>query len=95
MTNGWTSDELQQIGTTRELHVASRRTDGTLRAWVPIWVVCVGPHVFVRTWYRRKTGWFGQIIDSHRAHPRAWLGSRRHNRRRRRRDRRDASTYRP
>jgi len=67
MSVAWTPHELNQIGTARELHVASKRADGTLRAWVPIWVVRVGPHVFVRTWYRRDTGWFGHVITSHRA----------------------------
>ena len=37
------------------------------RRWVPIWVVCVGEHVYVRTWYRRESGWFGDVVDSRRA----------------------------
>jgi hypothetical protein len=41
--------------------------DGTLRRWVPIWVVSTGGQVYVRTWYRRETGWFGQVLASHRA----------------------------
>jgi hypothetical protein len=38
-----------------------------MHRWVPIWVVCVGRDVFVRTWYRRPSGWFGQVQRSHRA----------------------------
>jgi hypothetical protein len=63
----WTPDELQRIGRTRELEIASRRADGALRRWMPIWVVSTGGQVYVRTWYRRETGWFGQVLASHRA----------------------------
>jgi hypothetical protein len=67
MTATWTPEELQQIGAAHELQIASRRADGTLRRWVPIWVVSTGGKVYVRTWYRRETGWFGQVLASHRA----------------------------
>jgi hypothetical protein len=30
-------------------------------------VVSTGGQVYVRTWYRRETGWFGQVLASHRA----------------------------
>ena len=63
----WTPDELQRIGEAHELEIASRRADGTLRRWVPIWVVSTGGQVYVRTWYRRDTGWFGQVLASGRA----------------------------
>jgi hypothetical protein len=49
MTASWGPDELREIGTARELQIASRRPDGTLRAWVPVWVVCTGGLVYVRT----------------------------------------------
>ena len=67
MTATWTPEELQRIGAARELQIASRRADGTLRGWVPIWVVSTGGQVYVRTWYRRETGWFGQVVASYRA----------------------------
>ncbi|WP_203834280.1 DUF2255 family protein [Winogradskya humida] len=60
----WTADEVGLIGAAGELEIAVRRTDGSLRRWVPIWVVCVGPQVYVRSWYRRDTGWFGQVLRS-------------------------------
>src|SRR5580698_3762864 len=63
----WTPDELRRIGAAPELEIASRRADGALRRWVPIWVVSTGGQVYVRTWYRRETGWFGQVLASHRA----------------------------
>jgi len=67
VTSTWTPDDLQRIGTAHELQIATRRADGTLRRWVPIWVVSTGGQVYVRTWYRRDTGWFGQVLASPRA----------------------------
>jgi hypothetical protein len=67
MTVAWSPDELERIGTAEELHVATKRADGTLRREVPIWVVSAKGQVYVRTWYRRDNGWFGHAVDSRRA----------------------------
>lgn len=67
MTATWSPDELQRIGSAQELEIAVKRADGTVRRWVSIWVVCVGDQVYVRTWYRRETGWFGHVLDSRQA----------------------------
>ena len=67
MTTAWSAKELEHIGSAEELQIAIKRADGTLRRWVPIWVVCVGGRVYVRTWYRRDNGWFGQVLGSRRA----------------------------
>jgi hypothetical protein len=67
MTVAWSPDELERIDTAEELHIASKRADGTLRREVPIWVVRAGGQVYVRTWYRRDSGWFGHVVDSRRA----------------------------
>ena len=67
MTAAWSPEELERIGEAEELGIAAKRADGTLRRWVPIWVVCVGEQVYVRTWHRRHNGWFGQVLDSRRA----------------------------
>jgi hypothetical protein len=63
----WSPDDLERIGLAGELEIAVKRADGTPRRWVPIWVVCVGEQVYVRTWYRRETGWFGHALSSRRA----------------------------
>ena len=63
MTASWSGEQLDRISGSGELQIASRRADGTLRSSVPIWVVCVDDGVYVRTWYRRTTGWFGHLID--------------------------------
>lgn len=67
MTTAWSTEDLEQIGRAEELEIATKRADGTLRRWVPIWVVCVGDQVYVRTWYRRDNGWFGHALGSRRA----------------------------
>jgi hypothetical protein len=67
MTVAWTPDELERIGRAEELHIAAKRPDGTLRREVPIWVVRAGAQVYVRTWYRRDSGWFGHVLQSRQA----------------------------
>lgn len=67
MTVSWSPDELRLLNAAGELRIAVRRSDGSLRQWVPIWVVCAGGQVYVRTWYRRDTGWFGHALRSRRA----------------------------
>jgi hypothetical protein len=67
MATSWTPEQLKRIDESDELQIASWRADGTRRQWVPIWVVRVDRQVYVRTWHRRPTGWFGHVLDSHRA----------------------------
>lgn len=59
----WNDDELGRVGDAEELQLASRRSDGTLRPYVTMWVVRVGADLYVRSahgpanpWYRRATG---------------------------------------
>jgi hypothetical protein len=67
MTVAWSPDELERIGRAEELQIAAKRADGTLGREVPIWVVRAGGQVYVRTWYRRDSGWFGHVVESRRA----------------------------
>ncbi len=67
MALDWSPPELERIGAAEELEIAARSPDGTLRRWTPVWVVCAGGHVYVRTWYRRDSGWFGRVLESGRA----------------------------
>jgi hypothetical protein len=53
----WTSDELGRIEATQELEIAPRRRDGTLRKFVPIWVVRVDGELYVRAAYGPGSGW--------------------------------------
>ena len=51
---GWTSEELDRIGTAQELEVTSLRADGTLRQPVTIWVIREGDDLYVRSWRGRS-----------------------------------------
>ena len=58
----WPRDELERIGDAKELQLASRRPDGSLRPYVTMWVVRAGDGLYVRSaygpgnpWYRRAT----------------------------------------
>jgi hypothetical protein len=63
----WTPEQLALVDVARELEIAVSRADGTLLPWTPIWVVHVVGDVYVRTWYRRDTGWFGLALSTKRA----------------------------
>jgi hypothetical protein len=39
VSTGWTEDELRRVGNATELELASRRSDGSLRPFVIMWVV--------------------------------------------------------
>ncbi len=54
----WTSDELNRIGTAEELKIASRRSDGTLRNPVTIWVARYDDDLYVRSVNGRTSVWF-------------------------------------
>jgi hypothetical protein len=54
----WTADELARIARSEELQVASRRSDGSLRPFVTIWVVRSGDDLYVRSAYGPEAGWF-------------------------------------
>lgn len=47
-----------------ELEIAAPRVGGEPGRWTPIWVVVVGAEVFVRTWVKRTTGWYGRAVHS-------------------------------
>ena len=67
MASAWTAEQLQHIDATPELEISSGPDDGKPRRWLPIWVVRVDGQVYVRTWYRRSTGWFGRAVASRTA----------------------------
>ena len=61
---GWTADELSTIGKADELQITSRRSDGSLRPYVTIWVVRSGDDVYVRSAYGHENGWFQRALTS-------------------------------
>ena len=64
----WTSDELSKIGAAEELHIQSRRRDGTLRNPVTIWVVRHGDDLYVRSVNGRTGAWFRGAQVRHEGH---------------------------
>ena len=68
----WTSDELNKVGNAEELRIASRRSDGTLRKPVIIWVVRVGDDLYVRCVNGREGAWFRGVLTRHEG--RIWAG---------------------
>ncbi|SKB08877.1 DUF2255 family protein [Aeromicrobium choanae] len=60
----WTPDELERIGEAEELHIASRRKDGTLRPFIIIWVVRVDEDVYVRSAYGTDNPWYRRAVAS-------------------------------
>jgi hypothetical protein len=60
----WTSEELAKIGNAEELAIASRRSDGTLRPFVTIWVVGTGGNLYVRSVRGRSGTWFRRALTA-------------------------------
>lgn len=63
---GWSPDELHAFTSALEIEVSAPRRDGSAGRWVPIWVAVAEDEVFVRTWRRRETGWYGGAVRSGR-----------------------------
>ncbi len=67
--NGWSDDELSTIDGTHEVDIATRRSDGTLRAARIVWIARYDDAVYVRSvngttaaWYRGvQTRQVGQL----------------------------------
>jgi hypothetical protein len=62
--SAWTVDELARIGKADELQITSRRSDGSLRPYVTIWVVRSGDDLYVRSAYGHQNGWFKRALSS-------------------------------
>lgn len=60
-------EHLRHLAGLRELEIAAPTADGRPGVWTPIWVVVVADRVYVRTWRRRDTGWYGRAIAASRA----------------------------
>ncbi len=54
----WAKDDLNRIGKAEELQISPRRSDGTLRKPVTIWVVPLGDSLYVRSVNGRTAAWF-------------------------------------
>jgi hypothetical protein len=68
---GWSAEELERIGSARELELAAQRPDGRLRDAVTIWVVRTGDELYVRSWHGPESAWFRGVQRTHEGHIRA------------------------
>jgi hypothetical protein len=64
----WTPSELDAIGEAEELRIRSRRTDGTLRRPVIVWVVRVEDALYVRAVGGPDSPWFRGTQTRHEGH---------------------------
>lgn len=62
--SAWSGEQLRLLSQAIEIEVLAPRRDGGFGRWTPIWVVVAGADVFVRTWHRRETGWYGGAVRS-------------------------------
>jgi len=60
----WTEEELSSIGESNELQLASKRSDGTLRPYVTMWVVRAGDDLYVRSAYGPDNPWYRRARSS-------------------------------
>lgn len=67
----WNSDEIDAVGTATELLITTRRADGSLRSWTPIWAVRVGDELYVRSWKGEAGAWYRHALRAGRARMRA------------------------
>ncbi|MBC2640857.1 MULTISPECIES: DUF2255 family protein [unclassified Rhodococcus (in: high G+C Gram-positive bacteria)] len=63
----WHSDQLDTIGHTEELHISSYRNDGSLRHWIPIWVVRVADDLYIRSAFGPDGGWYRNAMRNNTA----------------------------
>lgn len=62
--SSWSPEQLRLLTDALEIEVSAPRLDGGFGRWTPIWTVVAGTEVFVRTWHRRETGWYGGAVRS-------------------------------
>ena len=61
----WTPDELDTIGDTGEVDVATRRRDGSLRSDRIVWVVRHGDAIYVRSVNGTDAAWYRGVQTRH------------------------------
>lgn len=62
--SAWNANDLDRIGRTDELELASRRPDASLRPYVTMWVVRDGDDLDVRSAHCADNGWYHRAVES-------------------------------
>jgi hypothetical protein len=65
VSNGWGADEVSTINTTSEVDIATRRSDGTLRATRIVWIVRHDDAVYVRSVNGTTAAWYRGVQTRH------------------------------
>jgi hypothetical protein len=63
--NGWSADELSTIDGTGEVEIATRRSDGALRAARIVWIVRHDDAVYVRSVNGTTAAWYRGVQTRH------------------------------
>jgi hypothetical protein len=64
-SNGWRAGELSTIDGNGEVEIATRRSDGTLRAARSVWIVRHGHAVYVRSVNGTTASWYRGVQTCH------------------------------
>ena len=57
----WTRDDLERYSTPDELHISSRRDDGSFSRPVTIWMVAVGDDLYARSVHGSDVPWYQAV----------------------------------
>jgi len=60
----WAPEELASITKASELRIASYRSDGSLRPFIPIWHSALDGALYVRSAHGPENGWFRRALTS-------------------------------
>lgn len=66
-----TDIDLDRVAAADELEITTARSDGSLRPWVPIWLVRVGNDLYIRSYRGDRGAWYRHATDAGRARIRA------------------------
>jgi hypothetical protein len=58
MTTPWPPKELDLIARAAEVQLSTTRADGTLRPFVPVWIVRIGNALYVRSYRGQAGAWY-------------------------------------
>jgi hypothetical protein len=62
MTDVWTSQELDRLGTADEIQISPRHLDGSDDPFTTIWVVRVDDGLYVRSWRGSRGRWYRHAL---------------------------------
>ena len=61
----WPAGALAKFGATDEIEISTRRRDGSLRPFVPIWIGAIGDALYVRSYRGADGAWYQYAIQHH------------------------------